>query len=183
MSDHSHTPISKLFLAYLGGRINGGHIELHDVRFVHGDSIMATYEQLKQQWIGDKGRVHLDSYVELRHINGYRIALSARPPNNDLKLFFVNLGGYHPSQLAEQHSFGVFVANNAEQAKQRAWHELLGRYQVDWQQAHKDDLIAVDDCFAISLLDSPLNIHLHYEGEHLSQMQPLRPDWFGYHKL
>lgn len=175
--------MERLFLAYLGGRIDGAHIEIHDVRFVHGADITATYPQLKQQWVGDKGRVHLDSYVQLNHINGYRINLSEQAPNHGLKLYFVNLGGYHPKHLAELHRFGVFVAANAEQAKQRAWHELLRDAQPSWQQAHKDDLIAVDDCFAISLLDSPLHIHLSYEGEDLSQTQPLVPDWFGYHKL
>ncbi|MCE2594649.1 DUF1543 domain-containing protein [Motilimonas cestriensis] len=173
----------RLFLAYLGGRISGGHIEIHDVRFVHGENITATYEQLKQQWIGDKGSVHLDSYVLLNHINGYRIQLLAQQPSNDLKLYFVNLGGYHPELMAEQHCFGVFVATSPDQAKQRAWHELLKKMQPIWQQAHKDDLIAVDDCFPVSLIDSPLQIHLSYEGEHLSQSQPLQPDWFGYHKL
>ena len=173
----------KLYLAYLGGRIGGAHIELHDVRFVHGAQISDTYLALKQQWLGDKGSVHLDSYVELRHINGYRIKLSTQPPSNNLKLFFINLGGYHPKQLAELHRFGVFVAPTPEQAKERAWHELLRDAQPRWQQAHKDDQIAVDDCFAISLLDSPLHIHLDYESEHLSQKQPLVPDWFGYHQL
>jgi hypothetical protein len=42
----------QLFLVVLGGRIDGCHIELHDVRFVVGASIDDTLPQLRQQWFG-----------------------------------------------------------------------------------------------------------------------------------
>ena len=44
---------------------------------------------------------------------------------------------------------------------------------------HKDDLHDVDDCFAIDLLDSQLNIKLTPSGH----TQPIKPDWFGYYIL
>jgi hypothetical protein len=37
----------QLFLVVLGGRIEGCHIELHDVRFVVGTSIEDTLPQLR----------------------------------------------------------------------------------------------------------------------------------------
>lgn len=171
-----------LYLAYLGGRISGGHIEIHDIRFVHGEDITDTFGQLKQQWIGDKQGAHLDAYVKLHHIDGYQISLSPEP-SRGAKLYFVNFGGYHQQRLAELHQFFMVVADSADQAKQRAWQKIQLSRNTAWQQTHLDDLKQVDDCFAVSLIDSPYHVHLNYQGEHLSQSQPLQPDWFGYTKL
>lgn len=171
-----------LYLAYLGGRITGGHIEIHDIRFVHGEQISDAFAQLKQQWIGDRQGMHLDAYVRLTHLDGYQIALLPEPSLGP-KLYFVNFGGYQPQRLAEQHEFILVVAQNPEQAKQRAWQKIQLINNVNWQQTHLDDLKQVDDCFAVSLIDTPYHLHLTYQGEHLSQPQPLSPDWFGYHKL
>ncbi|MFO6423050.1 DUF1543 domain-containing protein [Motilimonas sp. KMU-193] len=172
----------RLFLAYLGGRISGGHIEIHDIRFVHGEDITDTFGQLKQQWIGNKQGAHLDAYVKLHHIDGYQISLSPEP-SHGAKLYFVNFGGYHQQRLAELHQFFMVVADSADQAKQRAWQKIQLSCNTAWQQTHLDDLKQVDDCFAVSLIDSPYHVHLNYQGEHLSQSQPLKPDWFGYTKL
>lgn len=40
----------QLFMVYLGGRIQGCHIEMHDIRFVVGENIDQTYSKLKSQW-------------------------------------------------------------------------------------------------------------------------------------
>ncbi|MCE2572736.1 DUF1543 domain-containing protein [Motilimonas eburnea] len=174
--------MENLYLAYLGGRLSGGHIEMHDVRFVHGETIRATYGQLKQQWVGNKQGAHLDAYIRLHHIDGYQITLSTEPSPGPW-LYFVNFGGYHAQQLAELHQFFVVVAESPENAKQRAWQKLQHNRSIPWLQAHLDDLKQVDDCFAISLIDSPYYIHLNFQGAHLSQSQPLQPDWYGFEKL
>ncbi|MBB1449354.1 DUF1543 domain-containing protein, partial [Pseudoalteromonas sp. SG41-6] len=77
--------------------------------------------------------------------------------------------------LAEQHDFALYVASNADEAKQRAKDDLL----AGLSHIHKDDLHDVDDCFAIDLLDSQLNIKLTPSSE----AQTIKPDWFGYHIL
>ncbi|MDP4984013.1 DUF1543 domain-containing protein [Pseudoalteromonas tunicata] len=164
-----------LYLAYLGGRIFGGNIEIHDVQFVTGESIEQTYTTLKQRWIGDKNSVHLDSYIQLTDIDGYKISLRETEQHSELKLFFVNLGGYRKDSLAEQHEFGLFVAKSSYEAKEKAMQKLLSNAQLQ----HKDDLYDVDDCFRVSLLD--LNYHIHLEPSGKNQV--LHPDWFGYQVL
>ncbi|WP_440055150.1 DUF1543 domain-containing protein [Pseudoalteromonas sp. T1lg65] len=165
----------KLFIVYLGGRIQGCHIEMHDVRFVVANSIEETYPKLKQQWVGDKNNVHMDSYTIIEHADGYAIELVEEPVIQSQKLFFVNLGGYKPGSLAEIHDFDLFVASSADEAKERAKAKLLNGYS----HIHKDDLHDVDDCFVVDLIDPKWHIKLTPSG----QSTPLTPLWFGYHKL
>ena len=164
-----------LYLVYLGGRIQGCHIEMHDVRFVVGDKIEDTYSKLKAQWVGDKGSVHMDSYMHIQHIDGYKVGVIEGAHEQPEKLYFVNLGAYRADSLAEQHDFALYVARSSEEAKQRAKDSLL----AGLTHLHKDDLHDVDDCFAIDLLDSNLTLKLTPSGH----SQAMKPDWFGYHVL
>ncbi|MFC3031962.1 DUF1543 domain-containing protein [Pseudoalteromonas fenneropenaei] len=165
----------KLFMVYLGGRVAGCHIEMHDVRFVIAERIEDAYAKLKAQWVGDKNAVHMDSYVEVKHADGFDIVLSTEPKHQTERLFFVNLGGYKAESLAEQHEFALFVADSEHTAKDKAKAALL----VDTSHQHKDNLHDVDDCFAVDLLDERYHIHLIPSGK----TQQLKPDWFGYHIL
>lgn len=115
----------KLFVVYLGGRIQGCHIEMHDVRFVAANTIEEAYPKLKQQWVGDKNSVHMDSYTIIEHADGYAIELTEERVEQAEHLYFVNLGGYKPDSLAEAHDFGLFVATNADEAKEKAKAFLL----------------------------------------------------------
>ncbi len=166
--------MKKLFLVYLGGKVPGCHIEMHDVRFVVGEQIEDCYGALKSQWVGDKAHVHMDSYADIQHADGYQITVSSTPSNSDLKLYFVNLGAYVPSELAEQHAFALYVAKSAEEAKQKAKSALL----TGMAKQHKDNLYDVDDCIALSLIDNH-HIHLTPSG----QYPVLTPSWYGYHIL
>ncbi len=148
---------------------------MHDVRFVVGDSIEQTYSKLKAQWVGDKSNVHMDSYMQIQHIDGYQVEVVDSAHHQAEKLYFVNLGAYRADSLAEQHDFALYVARSSEEAKQRAKESLL----AGMTHLHKDDLHDVDDCFAIDLLDSNLSIKLTPSG----QAQAMKPDWFGYHVL
>ncbi|TMP88974.1 DUF1543 domain-containing protein [Pseudoalteromonas ruthenica] len=165
----------QLFMVYLGGRVRGCHIEMHDVRFVVGESIDDTYSKLKAQWVGDKDKVHMDSYMAVNDIDGYHIAIADTPQNRPERLYFVNLGAYEADKMAEQHAFTLTVAHSAEQAKQ----QVKKRYLTHMSHQHKDDLHEVDDCFALDLLDNQYHIHLTPSG----RSQTIKPDWFGYHVL
>ena len=162
-------------MVYLGGRIQGCHIEMHDIRFVVGQNIEQTYTKLKSQWVGDKNSVHMDSYMAINHIDGYKVTVSDTPVEQTKQLYFVNIGAYRSDLMAEQHDFALYVASSIQEAKQRAKNDLLAGFS----HIHKDDLHDVDDCFAIDLLDSQLSIKLTQSG----QAQKIKPDWFGYHVL
>jgi hypothetical protein len=161
----------KLFALYLGGRIAKCNTELHDVVFVAGTHIEATYEQAMDKWFGALPRLHLDSWVELRIVDGFRIELRPEPPNGSQKLFFVNLGAYTPGVFTELHANAFMVAENVGQAKQRAKRELLqGTVEL-----HTDDMLDVDDCLAIDEVDG---LHVHLTP--ITETQPLVPN-NGYH--
>ena len=165
----------QLFMVYLGGRIAGCHIEMHDIRFVVGECIEACFTKLKAQWVGDKNKVHMDSYLCVKYVDGYEICLHDTPQIQQEKLYFVNMGAYRSDSLAEQHEFMLCVAASPEEAKNKAKNKLLKGLKLK----HKDDLYDVDDCFAVDLFTSGVNIHLIPTDK----TQFFVPDWYGYHVL
>ena len=193
-------PAPTLFLVVLGGRIAGAHIELHDVRFVAGTSIDDTLPHLRRQWFGARKGLHLDSWMAVRFVDGYRVELRPEPFAGPERLWFVNMGGYDPQQLAELHAFGLFVATSPQAAKAAARRRLL----PEVLERHKDDLHGVetalaggvDDCLEVqlSLAADPAEpadaaakaagggrqagwaVHLIPDGREQLQV----PDWFGY---
>lgn len=167
----------RLFMVYLGGTAPGANIELHDVRFVVGETIEDTFPQLRQQWFGTTKGLHLDSYLELHHVDGYLIELTqeATPAEHANKLYFVNYGGYYPGRIAEFHDFTVCVASNPDDAKRIARSRVTQSGLAEAEQLHKDDLLEVDDCLAVDLIDG---WHIKLVAD--SQRQLLKPDWAGY---
>lgn len=164
----------KLFLVYLGGVAPGANIELHDIRFVAAERLEDSYSQLCQQWFGTVKGLHIDSYMQVQHVDGYAVSLQSTPAASELKLYFVNFGGYYPDKIAEQHDFMLCVARSASEAKAKAKRQLL----TDADSQHKDDLLELDNCFAIEQLQG-LYVHLTASG----QSQPMRPDWSGYNVI
>ena len=193
-------PAPTLFLAVLGGRIAGAHIELHDVRFVAGASIDDTLPALRRQWFGARKGLHLDSWMAVRFVDGYRVELRPEPFAGPERLWFVNMGGYDPQQLAELHAFGLVVATSPQAAKAAA----RRRFLPEALERHKDDLHGVetaltdgvDDCLEVQLslaadpaeladsaakaaaggMQAGWAVHLIPDGRE----QPQIPDWFGY---
>lgn len=161
-------------MVYVGGRAPKANIELHDVLFAAGNTIEDTYAALRNQWFGDPRSLHLDSYLRVRNVEGYRVQLCPSPPEHEEKLYFINLGGYDPDNLAELHDFGLFVDTSSGRAKTRAKEQLL----ADTQTQHKDDLFEVDDCLNVAGTDGYF-VHLKRGGD----AQPQKPDWFGYRPI
>ncbi|MDB2374478.1 DUF1543 domain-containing protein [Psychrosphaera haliotis] len=162
----------KLFMVYLGGSAGQSNIEVHDVRFVVGNTIDDTIPQLIAEWYGNRKNLHIDCYMEVNHIEGYKIDIADTKCSSGLKLYFVNLGGYQPTKFTELHEFGLFVAASSEDAKQQAKATLL----KDSVIPHKDNLMEVDECFPVSLLDGQHFVHLTESPGG----QIIKPDWFGY---
>lgn len=150
----------KLLAVYLGGRADRCNTELHDVVFVVGETIEGTYDQLMDKWFGDPLRLHIDSWMKLSVVDGYRISLAASPAKSDKKLYFINLGAYQPGEFTELHANAFLVASSETEVKQRAKSHLLrGALSV-----HTDDLYDVDDCLEIAEVDG-LHVHLEPTSE------------------
>jgi hypothetical protein len=151
----------KLFAVYLGGRAPKGNTELHDVVFVTGNAIEDTYEQCLDKWFGTPTGLHLDSWIALEVVDGYRIALRDTKPATGDKLYFVNLGAYRDGEFTEIHANKFLVAASAVDAKLRAKRELL----QNWPSAvHTDDLYEIDTCMEIGTVNA-LHVVLTKTGE------------------
>ncbi len=140
---------SKLFAVYLGGRAPKCNTELHDVVFVVGASVPAAYEQLMDKWFGDPLRVHVDSWLELRVVDGHAVRLQKEPAVGTKKLYFINLGAYLPGQFTEVHANAFVVAESEQEVKSRAKRDLLHGAEA----VHTDDLYDIDDCLEIAEVD------------------------------
>jgi len=181
----------KLFLVVLGGRAEKCHIELHDVRWVVSKSIEDAFPLLRNQWFGRKQGLHIDSYMEIKFIDGYKVSLVRKevlmnsPKNKSLSekyLWFVNYGGYDPNSLYEMHAFDVIVANSSVEANAIARDRLLcGAFNK-----HKDDLISIssnillDDCYSIAESNG-WKIKLIKDAR--SRSQKIIPDWYGFLRI
>src|SRR3984957_1620615 len=94
----------KLLAVYRRGRAPRANTELHDVVFVVGESVEACYPRLMDKWFGAPPRLHIDSWIELHTVDGFRISLQPQTPAQDKKLCFINLGAYLPGQFTEVHA-------------------------------------------------------------------------------
>lgn len=148
--------MESLFVIYIGGSIQGALIELHDMRFVVANKIEDTYDMLRKSWWGDPKSLHLDAWGVLNYADGYHLSLSENPSlGQDIKLYFVNLGGYDQSLFTELHKNVFVVAKNKYEAKQRALVQLEG---VD--SPHRDYQYEIDDVIDVDLVLSNKFIHL-----------------------
>ena len=149
----------RLFLVVLGGRVPGAHIELHDVRFVVGQTLEETLPALRRQWFGRRRGLHI-----------------------------VNVGGYRPERLAEEHGFGLVVAVTAADAKRQA----LATWLPQAVERHKDDVHplacleaprprdeALDDCLPLAAVEG---WHVHLRPVDTAP-PPQVPDGFGYRPI
>ena len=138
----------KLFMVYVGGSFRNANTELHDVRFSIGETIENCYDDLRRQWWGDPKSLHLDAWGAVEQADGFDVRLAhERSTDSDLRLFFVNLGGYRPGQFEELHRNVLIVASDAKAAKARA---LATVHR--WVQPHRDKLFEVEKAIDIGVL-------------------------------
>ncbi|RYD68559.1 MAG: DUF1543 domain-containing protein [Sphingomonadales bacterium] len=146
----------KLFAIYVGGEHADAHIEVHDVRFAVAEHIRDTHDQLRAEWWGKPGTLHIDCWAEIACADGYDIELRSDPSSGREKLYFVNLGGYDPRDFAEQHKNMFVVAATVIEAKARAIETV-----ADWKDAHRDDFYEAERAFALDTkIGDRLYIHL-----------------------
>lgn len=150
-----------LFVVMLGGKHPRAKIEVHDVVFAAADTLQATYAQLRDGWFGSPKGVHIDSWMAVDGVDGWKVELSQLAPEADAHhLYFINLGGYEANSFGEDHHYLLVVARNKQEAKNKGKQQMLRQ----WSQAHTDAVMDVDDCLPIDLVDGRY-IHL-VQGAH-----------------
>lgn len=139
-----------LFAVYVGGMIEGCHVELHDMRFVAGETVEACYDDLRAQWWGTPESLHLDAWARLDHADGFDISLSDSPSKDEPKLWFVNLGGYDPALFTELHRNVFVVAPDRRVARRRALAGVAG-----WVSPHKDAVREIETLIDVAAAIGP----------------------------
>ena len=143
-------------MVILGCTPAGRNTEQHDVFFSIGDSLKELIPQINLFWKEASGRIHIDAWREVTHIEGYTITIVDKNDDNNInqkeKLFFINLGGYKPNEFEEYHYKVLTVAENKgsaiAQSKETAFYKHCGFKDAS---SHVDDRygIDVDDVYEI----------------------------------
>ena len=178
-----------LFIVVLGGRSLKSNIEIHDVRWVIGESIKDTFTELRKQWLGNKYGLHIDSYKRIKYIDGYKVIISesnkdysTESEKEEESLWFINLGGYDPNKMYEEHEFTLVVAKKAIDAKKKA----KKNWESNLKNKHNDDYSGikyfqkVDEIYSIKKINN-WDIKLISDPE--GRSQKLFPDWYGYMRI
>lgn len=160
--------MATLFMVQLGGRPKGRLIEQHDMFFGVADELIELIPAINEHWPEVKNKWHVDSYRAVTRVAGYRIdwrakvelktesaasleeALDGESHDHDreLKLFFINLGGYLPDDFEEYHHKLLIVApSQAEAIKQAKQSDFYKKYSF------KDK-------------DTPFNAASHIDDKH-----------------
>ena len=178
-----------LFIVVLGGRSSKSNIEMHDVRWVLGEKIEDTFPELRSQWFGKKTGLHIDSYKRIKYVDGYKITVSEYNKENSMpskreeeSLWFVNLGGYDPKKMYEEHEFILVVAQTAIEAKKKA----IKKWESNLKKKHNDDFSEInkfeqiDDLYSINKIQN-WKIELILDSKKRSEK--MIPDWYGYMRI
>lgn len=136
----------KLFMVLLGCTPKNRLTEQHDIFFGIGTSIHGLKPDFYAFW-PDGGQLHIDSWREVNHVDGYAISVvpKSEATPNDLTLFFLNLGGYKPGDFEEHHYKLLVVAKTMAEAvkvaKQTTFYKHFG---FRGAESHIDDKYALD---------------------------------------
>lgn len=136
----------RLFAVYVGGSIAGAHVELHDMRFAVARAIEDAFDDLRAQWWGEPKSLHLDAWGAIEHADGYDVSVVEAPPGGqDVRLYFLNLGGYDATLFTELHENLFIVAPDARAAKARA----IARVK-HWLAPHKDHIAEIHEAIDVA---------------------------------
>jgi hypothetical protein len=138
----------KLFMFYVGGDCGNSNVELHDVRFSIGETPEDCHADLRRQWWGNADSLHLDCWGAVEQADGFDITLTANQPAESAdRLFFVNLGGYDPTEFGELHRNVLLVTRDANTAKAKAKAQIR-----NWASPHRDKLFDVEKAVDVTSL-------------------------------
>ncbi len=140
----------KLYMILLGCKPEGRHTEQHDIFFAIANEVKELVPAINTFWPEAKGKIHLDAYRIVNHVNGYKIEVIERSTAISAanRLFFMNLGGYQTGVFEELHYKMLMVANEKAVAiKNSKESEFFKQYF----SPHIDDKygVDVDDVFEI----------------------------------
>ena len=138
----------KLFACFIGGKIAGCSIEMHDTVFVVAKNTPVIIENVKQKVIAFES-FHIDSWVVLQNVDGYEISLTDTKQTTENKLFFVNLGSYLAGKFGENHFMQFCVAKTRTHAIEITKKNIAPNEEL----VHGDNIYSLDDCIKLDKID------------------------------
>ncbi|MBB3105937.1 hypothetical protein FHS24_000428 [Psychrobacter luti] len=147
-----------LFMVQLGGRPKGRLIEQHDMFFGVAKQVSELIDDINQHWPEVKNKWHIDSYRAISKVDNYAIKLvessSQAESPNDLKLFFINLGGYQRGSFEEFHHKLLVVADSqADAIKQAKQSEFYKQFTFKDKGSSFNAASHIDDKFEVDIDD------------------------------
>lgn len=140
-----------LYMMLLGCKPRGRRTEQHDIFFGVGTELRDFVPAILEFWPEADQKVHIDAYRTVTWVDGYHIAVVPREEmqqDSELKLYFVNLGGYKENEFEEYHFKRVVVAKSLAEAIVQAKATVFWQHHVS---PHIDDKygLDVDDIYEI----------------------------------
>lgn len=147
-----------LYMVQLGGRPKGRLIEQHDIFFGVANQLHELIIDINNHWPEVKNKWHVDSYRAITKVDNYAIKLietNERVENtSDLKLFFINLGGYQQGSFEEFHyKLLVVAASQAEAIKQAKQSEFYKVFTFKDKSSPLNAASHIDDKFEVDVDD------------------------------
>ena len=147
-----------LYMVQLGGRPKGRLIEQHDIFFGIANQVSELVDDINHHWPEVKNKWHVDSYRAITQVDDYAIKLVESNHQlesyNDLKLFFINLGGYQQGSFEEFHYKMLIVASSqAEAIKQAKQSEFYKQFTFKDISSPFNAASHIDDKFAVDIDD------------------------------
>ena len=146
-----------LYMVQLGGRPKGRLIEQHDIFFGAASQVSDLIADINEHWPEVKNKWHIDSYRAITKVGSYAIKLiepSQQLKAADLKLFFINLGGYQQGSFEEFHYKLLIVApNQADAIKQAKKSDFYKQFTLKDETSPFNAASHIDDKFAVDIDD------------------------------
>lgn len=161
-----------LYMVQLGGRPKGRLIEQHDIFFGVADQLDELIPDINAHWPEVKNKWHIDSYRAITKVDNYTIKLIETneqvESSSDLKLFFINLGGYQQGSFEEFHyKLLVVAASQAEAIKQAKQSEFYKVFTFKDKASPFNAASHIDDKFEVDVDD------IYNVGDLISNVQLL----------
>lgn len=161
-----------LYMVQLGGRPKGRLIEQHDIFFGVANQVKELIADIDSHWPEVKSKWHIDSYRAITKVDNHAIRLVESneqvESNHDLKLFFINLGGYQQGSFEEFHyKLLVVAASQADAIKQAKQSDFYKQFTFKDKTSPFNAASHIDDKFEVDIDD------IYNVGDLLSNVQLL----------
>lgn len=140
----------RLYMMLLGLTPPGRNTEQHDVFFGIAESPAALVTPIKAFWPEAQGKIHVDGWRAVQCVDGYDVVVVDRKAfgklaSDNIKLYFINLGGYKPGEFEEFHYKLLVAAPDKGKAisiaKKSAFYAHTG---FSTAPSHVDDKFGID---------------------------------------